>query len=79
MANDTAPESFGPDDLAISSYHTRLVGVRIGHARRWTVVFAVDFRFTLPDGRELEFRDEMRLGGIQIGRKPRRKRKGVKS
>lgn len=75
---DDEPESFGPDDLSITSYATRLVGVRIGHSRRWTVVFTVDFRFTLPDGRELEFRDEMRLGGIQIGRKPVRKRKGMK-
>lgn len=37
----------------------------------WTVVLDADYRFVLPDGREIRCIGELRIKGRQYGRKPR--------
>jgi hypothetical protein len=65
-----------PDLGAVETLHAAAPLVSLGRNGDgyWTLTLDADYRFRLPDGRELRFVGRLRLRGRQSGRGPGRPR-----
>lgn len=70
LAEDVADPERGAEHRG----EARVAALRRADDGTWSMTLRYDYEFTLPDGRRLRFRGEKSVRGVQVGRRPRRKR-----